>query len=504
MALAGSFLEFIQSPDVRHIYLLDLDAARLSVSGTPESVHYRFATEFFYPPPSVGGEIEYQAGFEGIPSYKRRIQGIFAGQSFPSFGQIVLFNDKGTLDEPFSKTYTKDQKAIVRLGGPRTQLAYENFGTVLVGVMDQQSVTDERIHIPVSDDQRKLRKRVPIEVFEASDFGPGFPDGSDGVTQPLIYGEVNNFRPILVDAGSLKYKVAKHPVQAIGTVYDNAINITNNAVINLTDASFILNGQPHGVVTCDVLGRKAQSGSYIDTVGDIVESLLLQEAGFANNMISRSHFQQFKTDVPYKVGIAITQPTEILNIIDQLTAGLLVFYGVNRAGAFTIEKFQVAAAGNPVFSFTDDIEIQDFQMDVSSPRWRVELRYDNNETVIEENSVAGSVLPDRIAWLSQEDRGVRVTNTEIRDLFPFAEEEEPIRTRLVKRADAVSASNDRLNLLRVIRKMVSATFSVQPTFLDLNNVVELTRPRYNISGKFRVIGVDEDYEQNKVRLDLYQ
>lgn len=510
MAVAGSFYEWIQRPDTHKIYLVDFRMVRKApVTGTPETTLFNFATEYFTPPP--GTVTEYVGLLKGIPQYSRRIQELWSGQSFPSFGPAVFANDRGTLDVPFTQNYTKDQTITFRLGGPPGEIRYATFGTVLTGIMGAQVLRDPEVEVPVFDDQRRLRRKTPTGVFASSDFGINFPSGSEGQSKPVIYGEVHNFQPIQTNTSTLEFTVAGHPCNAVGTIYDNGINITPNASVSLNDSkghtSFTLNARPAGLITCDVRGRSTQAGTYTDRLGGIIEALLRQEAGFEENKIDSATMNTFKSDMDFPVGIAITKPTEILEIIDSLISGLLVFYGMSREGTFQISKFKDPAGGPAKLglAFSDDVEIiEPFELQFSEPRWRVQLGYDINETVQDDQSVAGSVTDQRRAWLSRPFRTVVSQDTAIKDLHNYAEEEEVIATRLIRQADANTAASDRLTMLKNQRHLLSARFGVQPLVLDLGDIVNLRRGRYDVSGFYRVVGIEEDYVSSQVSLELFK
>ena len=515
MAIAGSFYEWIQRPDTHKIYLADLNLVRQApVTGTPETLPFSYGTEYFVPPP--GTVTEYDGLLGGIPRYSRRIQEVFSGQSFPSFGPAILYNDRGTLDVPFRDYLTKDQVITFRLGGPPDELRYGDFGTVLTGIMGPQILRDAEVEIPVFDDQRRLRRKIPTATFTATDFGVNFPSGSEGRSIPTVYGEVHNFQPVETNTSTLEWTVAGHPCSVVGTVYDNDINITSNATINLNNAkgqtSFTLSSRPAGLVTCDVRGRSTQAGTYTDRLGGIIEALLRQEAGFNANKIDNGTMSTFKSDMDFPVGIAVTEPKEILDVIDELIAGLLVFYGMSREGTFQINKFKDPSPGPAKLelSFAEDIEIRDpFELHFSDQRWRVQLGYDNNETVQNDSSVAGSVTEQRRAWSFQPFRTVVASDQSIKDMHNYAEEEEIIITRLIRRSDAQTAANERLAILGTAdpkkqRHVISAPFGVQPTVIDLGDIVNLQRDRYSISGFYRVIGIEENYLKSEVNLELWR
>lgn len=510
MAIAGSFYEWVQRPNSHKIYFVDFDMVRKAPgTGTPETVPFSYATEYFTPPP--GTVTEYDGLLSGIPRYSRRVQEVFSGQSFPAYGSMILHNDRGTLDVPFTKNLTKDQEITLRLGGPPDEISYSTFGTVFIGIMGPQILRDAEVEVPIFDDQRKLRRKVPTDILSASTYGINFPSGSEGKLAPLIYGEVHNFEPIQVNTVTLQYVVAKHPCNQVGTIYDNGININSNATVNLNDAqgftSFTLSARPAGLITCDVRGRSTQAGTYTDRLGGIIEALLRQEAGFDANKINGGTMSTFKSDMDFPVGIAVKEPREILETIDELISGLLVFYGMSREGTFQINKFKDPSGGPAKLglAFAEDVEIHDpFEVQFSEPRWRVQLGFDNNETVQNDQSVAGSVTEQRKSWLSQPFRSVVASDSAVKDLHNYAEEEELIVTRLIRKANADTAASDRLTILKNQRQLVTAPFGVQPTVLDLGDIVNLQRGRYEISGFYRVIELEEDFTSDSTTLGLYK
>lgn len=503
--IAGSFAEFIQRPDSHKIYLADMRILRKSANGTPETYPFYVATEPYFPPP--GSVIDYLEAFHGIPTYQRNAQEVFSGRSFPSFGEMILVNDAGTLDPIFSQGWTKDQPIMVRLGGPPSELRYPDFGTVFTGIMGMQTnITDKEITIPVFDDQKKLEIKIPKTSYGAAEYGATFPTGSEGIPKPIIYGEVHNLKPTLIDQVNLKYGVAGHAITQIGTVYDNGINITSHASIDLANATFTLNARPFGVVTCDVKGRSTQAGTYTDRLGGILEAIVQQEAGYAPSKIDQASLRTLKQQRDVRVGIAITEQTSVLESIDKLIAGLLIFYGHNRSGSLDFHKMQKPLNVTPKLIFRGDIEVlEGFRLELSEPKYKVQLSYDPNETVLQENqTIAGSVPMDRISWLVQPSRTIAPENGTVRAFYNYSEAEDPIDTRLLDKSAAQSIASERLTLLAEERKIVRAPFGVQPLQLDMGDVVEFDRSRYNLCGLWAVIGITENYVDNSVELEIFQ
>jgi len=511
MPVAGSFAEFVGRADSHKIYLSDMRILRKSTTGTPETYPLYVATEAYFPPP--GSVVDYHEALLGIPRYQRSAQEVFSGRSFPSFGEVVIANNAGTLDTHFSRGWTRDQPIQFRLGGPSDEIAYGNFGTVLTGIMGmQKGITDTTITIPVFDDQRRLEMQVPTTFHTATEWNatlgtPSFPNASEGVPKAIIYGEVLNYRPTLVDQAFYTYSVAGHPLTQIGTVYDNGIDITPNAVIDLNQGTFRLTARPFGIVTCDVKGRKTHAGTYTDRLGGVIEAFLIQEMGYASSGIDQVQLAALKTQRDVRVGIAISQVKPGLEIIDQLIEGLLIFYGHNRSGSIDFHVLAKPSASiTPKLIFRDDIELlDDFSWSWSEPKRGVQLGYGNNETVMQESqTIAGSVTPERREWLVREQRFYTATNGTVSAFYPYSQSEDPITTRLIDYADAQRIGNERLSLVGEERRIIEAAFGVQPMQIDMGDIIQIERQRYDICGRWAVIGIEEDYIENSVRLTVFQ
>ncbi len=475
---------------------------RKSANGTPETYPFFVGTEPYFPPPGTIGD--YLEVLYGIPSYERNVQEVFSGRSFPSYGEIVLFNDAGTLDHIFSRGWTKDQRVTFRLGGPPDELRYAHFGTVMTGIMGMQhDMSDTEVHIPVFDDQARMGISVPTSVFTSANSGGSLPTESENVTRPIIYGEVLNFKPTLIDVGSRMYGVAGHALTSIGTVYDNGI-VVSTSNIDLPNARFTLTSEPAGVVTCDVRGRTTQAGTYTDRVGGVLEAFLMQEVGYRASEIDQARLSTLKQRRNMRIGIAVTEKTTAMEVVDHIIAGLLVFYGHNRSGALDFHVMQ-RPSGTPTMIFRDDVEVlEGFSWDFSEPKSKVQIAYNNNETVISEDQAAAAVPLRRKRWLAQPYRTVVPTNGTVSAFYPYAVDEELIQTRLILPADATTVANERLTLLGEERKIITAPFAVQPLQLNMGDVVAFSRPRYNLSGLWSVIGIKEDYVTNTVNLTLFQ
>lgn len=88
---------------------------------------------------------------------------------------------------------------------------------------------------------------------------------------PLCFGETYNIRPVLIDAGTLKYKYDDGPVTGI-VVRDNGIVLTDPAgySADLTNGELTLVSAPAGQITVDVSEANAEAHEIIEAICQLV------------------------------------------------------------------------------------------------------------------------------------------------------------------------------------------------------------------------------------------
>jgi len=161
-----------------------------------------------------------------------------------SFGDIEVANLNGELDSWLDSTkYIWVNRTVkVYLGDPRWEsnnlaVVHINFEKVFDGVVaDVDSSSRETINIKVRDKLQRLNYPLTDNVLGTYGTWAAGQTNQDTI-RPLIFGEVNNISPVLVDPSKLEYMFND---TSIGTYVTNTTVTTNLITCNST-AGFLPN-----------------------------------------------------------------------------------------------------------------------------------------------------------------------------------------------------------------------------------------------------------------------
>lgn len=240
----------------------------------------------------------YEPRVSGMPSFSRQMQQVFFGQSQISYGSLAIRNDDGGYD------YLQDwifagQPFSVRLGGP--EIADSDYETVLCGITDKvPGMTRGAIRIPVRDNARKLKKKIPDD-FLAS--GANVPDESVNKAKPLCFGTCYNIPALFTNTSTNEYQVHNGQIKDILAVYDDGTALTypGDYTKNLASGNFTLASPATGRITADVEG--AYNGSFFpEKPGETMKKILEDHLGFTSSDYDASALASLDTDRPYKLG----------------------------------------------------------------------------------------------------------------------------------------------------------------------------------------------------------
>lgn len=473
-----TFAEWAALQDTEKIFTAVLTLKKIS-DGTTQTLY--LCTH-----PRIFGGIFYEPVLKGIPRFSRKMQEVIYGASLPSWGDLEIDNSEGQFDSYLTGSAWDGRSVVLKVGGD--PLAWADYQTILSGVMGRPKYTDQAITLPVFDNQERLQVIVCSDLFTSASY-PNMAATDLGKPIPLAIGTLKNIRPYCTNASTkLPYKVSKEALKDITTVYDNGSSVAFTK--DLANGAFTLSGTPSGTVTCDVQG-KASGGVLISLLGNIISDLLTSYAGFSAGEIDTAVLAAFNTDCPYDMGYYIDNQDTVLAIIDKLIQGCNAFYGFSRTGKFQIYQFK-APSGSPALTLSNDMEILEapgFTCDPSSVEdiyWQV-------------------VLKHTLDWANNTWSRVSSADASIKTTYLTAKDKGEIETYIVSSADAQAAADQFISLWKSPRAVTSVALKLQPLQNNLGDVVSLSRSRFGLSGGglFRIIGLEEDYTNNQVLLDLW-
>lgn len=427
--------------------------------------------------------------------------GRIGGLSVPGFGELILTNADGGLDD--FATYAWDGRSVeVRVG--EAGAALEFYFTIFSGQSRTVEFDDLFIRLILRDNQNDFDIDYPDALYA----GTGGNEGSAelaGQPKPKCFGQVHNVDPVLVDAANYVYQVHDGAIEAIDAVYDGgvALTITTDYTVDLSNGRFTLVAAPTGIITADVQGAKP-GGTYLTTVADIVQHLGENSAGLTHpGDFDTASFTALNAANSAVVGIYDRETTTLASVLDRLINSIGGFYGFDRAGKFQVGRVELAT-GTAAAEFDSTTIIELTRLASAVPNHQVRVNFNRNYRVMSESDFGASITD------AQRDALVRdfsvVTATDAAILTPYPNSSALIVDTMLATSAAASTEASRLlTLYKTQRDFYKILVKTQPYTLKLNDVVKIIFNRYNLaSGKlFRVISIVEDAANNQVELELW-
>lgn len=422
--------------------------------------------------------------------------GKLGGQSFPSFGEIVLANADGGLDD-FATYAWDDREVEVKVGEKGANLS-QHF-TIFKGQSKSVDFDDLIVRVIIRDGQDKFTRTFPPNTYA----GTGGNEGSaimEGLPKPICLGQVFNISPVLVDEANDVYQVHDGPIESIVAVYENGV-ATTNFTSDLSNGRFTMTSSVTGNITADVKGAKP-GGSYKETAGDIMRFVATEYGGLTDpGDLDTASFTALNTANSATVGCYYSQRAEILSVLDDLANSIGAFFGFDRSGLLNVGRIEVATGSADLeLDSTNIITLERLPTEV--PTSTVVLGYKQNFTVFDENTLDASAT-DRDFFL-RESAQVTDEDTAVAAIYPNAKFLE-VDSKLIDSSAANTESARLLTLYKSQRDIYRIRCKAQPFTIKLNDVVKVTFARYDLTaGKlFRVISLFEDAAINEVELELW-
>ncbi|OUW83689.1 MAG: hypothetical protein CBD78_00045 [Candidatus Thioglobus sp. TMED218] len=385
--VATTLQQLVDNAYAEKSYLVELGPYNLSTSAV---VNLYFSDRGFVTSPSESpANTLYDSRVMEALNFQRSMfqEGRIGGRSVPGFGEIVLNNADGGLDALAG--YAWDSRSVtIKVGEVGANLS-QHF-TIFQGVSKSVEFDDMTLKIIIHDDQDFFTRTIPSVVYA----GTGGAEGSDvlkGTPKPLVFGEVTNIAPILVDPTNNIYQINDGQIEAISNVYIDGVR-TTSFTADLNNGRLTMSSTPTGIVTCDAKGSKP-SGSYKSTVGDVVRYIGSQFGGLSDPAdYDTASFTALNTANSTPVGIYLTGFTEIGAVLDELINSIGAFYGFGRDGKFSVGRLELASGTADLEADSTNILEINHQPTVI-PNYQVFLGYKYNFKVFTEEELGTLASP---------------------------------------------------------------------------------------------------------------
>lgn len=502
------------------IYLIELQGVD---SVTENLVTLYFSDgEFVTEPTDTPANTVYEARVKQPALVRRDMYstGTTTGQSRIGFGELILSNADGGLD--YLENYGFDgQKITVKVGDP--SLGLSSFSVVLTSTIEQVELTQKEFIVRIRDRQFELDEPLQTNRY----LGTGSLEGNSVIkdkVKPLVYGQVFNCEPVLVDPITLIYQFADNSNVTLnelregGLVYTRGADYANQTeLLTITPAAgqyrvfqgyFRMGSTPVGVLTFD-----AQQGLVTDrTVAQILKALAIK-VGIPSMEINASDITALDALNSSVIGLYVNEELTAIQAMDEVANSIGAYFGFDQIGMFRVGRL-TDPIGTPVFEITEDLIIgNNLDRQVSNdtdrgiPAYRVTLSYFKNYTTQGVSDLLLGVNDSEIQEYSQEFKKVSSEDLAVLNVHKLASE--LFRTTLlVNQTDAQNESDRLLALYSTRRDVYQVTVRLDDEFisqLDVGEIVSIKYRRFNLNlGKnFVIIGLEVDYQLNRASLTLW-
>lgn len=345
----------------------------------------------------------------------------------------------------------------------------------------------------------KLRDRMQLLNFPVSEAVVGGSVPNAGSLLPVCFGECHNVTPVLTNPATLEYAVHTSAIERIIEVRDNGMPVQFDA--NLAAGRFTLKQAPAGQITASVQGDNA--GGYVNTIAGVIQRILTAFGPAATRLsiadIDAANFAAFDAAHPQPVGLYMTDRTNMIAAIQQLTASIASQLVASAMGIFQLYQISLPASGG--------FEIFDRHFEARSlvPRSRtdvvagIKLGYGRNYTV--QSNLQTALPADHRALYAQDYLSTSATDEAVRALYRLDSAVAQQATCLIRKADADAEAARQLAMYKVPRTLYELQGTAELLQLRLGQVVLMQTDQCGLRSKSGVVvarAVSQDTGKTKI------
>lgn len=415
-----------------------------------------------------------------------------------SIGEVQLSNKNGELDAYIDQnTYVWSGATFVMYYGDSSwsSSSIADFRTkflkIFEGVVfDIIPKTRDNLAILFKDKLEELNSSITDNTIGTYGVWEGGQQNANAL-KPLIFGEVFNISPVLINPATLEYMVHDGAIERIIEVRDNGVPVSFTP--NLSAGTFTLTSNPSGTITASVqgtttdinLGTGVTTVGYNNNVANLVLNILTRYGKAATRLtipeVNLPNFSAFATGNQAQVGIYITERTNILTVVEELLSTFGSCLVLGRSGIANIVKFGVPRTDVAQADITE-AQIILGSLSVTNmipPVAAYKLGYCKNWTV--QTEIAQGIPAAHRKLFETEYLEVNFVNSTVASLRNIDATAELTPTLFITQAGAQAEANRLGAYYATARRIVTFTGTTQLINLTLGQGVRLFHYRYNLN-----------------------
>lgn len=424
-----------------------------------------------------------------------------------SYGDIDLYNNNGEIDTWLDSTkYVWANRSILVYVGDSSWTCANaaaipsTFHLVFSGIIaDIDCKSINRLSIKIRDKQEQLNAPVIEETMDTDGVWKGEQSNKDEI-KPLVFGEVHNIEPILINPATLKYRFSVGASEQLIEIRDNGVPIytypgltTGVSDLNLTNSTFNLAHPAVGQLTVSVQGRKrsigfgtpALSDTYINNAANIIAIICLEygKVGVTNlttDDLDLTSFSTLESIANYPVGIYLgTQKQNVIEVCKELadSVGAQLFF--NRLGKLQLIRLGTYVSGSSVDITENDILLGSLKISRRSiPVAATKLAYCKNWTV--QTGILTGIPEQHKEMFAKEWYYSTALDSGVKTQYKLNAEVTPKETLLLTTASAIAEAGRLNDYNKYTRTVYSFTAKSNLLSLKVGQQVKLFHHRFGL------------------------
>ena len=438
---------------------------------------------------------------------------ISGGGANITFGTVNIANPNGEYDDWIdpSKYVWSNRSIKIYFGDPTWSASSianleDIFYKVYDGVIDECKSPDRgSLSWILRDKLERLNVALTENTIDTD--GVWYPSqNNQDAIRPVVFGEVHNMTPILIDPSTLKYRFNDGGCEDLIEVRDNGYpiyryngDVSGLSAVSVLSGTFNLARPPAGIITCSVQGVKTTynvttatsiSATYRNTVIDMI--YLLATTYGSTNMGKLSQADIDTVNFQYMAGTIsgtaacsylVTDRVNLLQVIQELAASIGGSVYCNRSGKLQILRIGVPTQDAAISITDSDILLHTLTLQEKVPVvGSIKLGYAKNWTV--QQNLATYIDEQTKNDFSEEWFVETVVDSATVVDYKLATDPPQRNTYLVNSAQTVAEATRLVNYYKTPRSIFSFVGTSKLMGVKLGQQVTLTHNRFGLqSGK---------------------
>lgn len=435
------------------------------------------------------------------------------GSASISYGDLNINNTNGEYDAWIDYVWV-NRPINIFIGDISAPV--EDFTKIFSGLMSDIGFKDRNsINLYIRDILQRLNTPITEDVL--GEYGTqGASNVNKDSIKPLIFGEVHNITPLLIDSAGLEYMVHNGTIEGIIEVRDNGVPVpyTQNAA---TDGTFKLVYPPAGVVTCSVQGDNrtvdafgdTQLATYSNTVTKLIQRIITGFGKSADAIVASemdlTSLNAFNTAHPQAVGIYINDRSNIMAVCQELAASIGAQFVATRLGKVKLVKLANPTTGT--FNIDDNIILEKSLSISNKPEVKSSIRlgYCKNWTV--QTGIVTGIPEEHKDMFSTDYYTYTATDAAVKTAYKLSGMPQQINTLLLTNADntVTTETNRRLDLFKQKRLVYTMECTSIAMSLNIGDMINLTHYRFGLtSTKYgQIVSITTNWDTGIVKLEVF-